>query len=142
MPVPGYSPRPCSRWKMTKIRSAYCGSMPIPLSRTANNQSSPCRSAATWTRGGSAAVELDGVADQVLEELHELRLVGHHRGQLGDRDRGIALLDGGLEVGQRPRRHFRGVRGPQGFALGADPRIGQQVIDQALHRVRRPPRNG
>src|SRR5262249_19297051 len=32
IPVPGYSARECSRWKRTKIRSTYCGSIPIPLS--------------------------------------------------------------------------------------------------------------
>src|ERR1700690_407593 len=34
IPVPSNSPRPCRRWKRTKILSNYRGSIPRPLSRT------------------------------------------------------------------------------------------------------------
>ena len=34
MPVPVYSSLGCRRWKITKIRSAYRGAMPMPLSLT------------------------------------------------------------------------------------------------------------
>ena len=44
MPVPGYSFRVCSRWKMTKMRSKYSGSMPMPLSCTEKTHS-PCLAA-------------------------------------------------------------------------------------------------
>ena len=34
MPVPGYASLAWRRWKITKTRSAYSGSMPMPLSAT------------------------------------------------------------------------------------------------------------
>src|SRR5215218_2853781 len=51
MPVPGYSSRVCRRWNMRKMRSACAGSIPMPLSDTANVHSSPARTAATSTLG-------------------------------------------------------------------------------------------
>src|SRR5712691_10442974 len=51
MPVPGYSSRRWSRWNMTKSRSKYFGSMPIPLSLTENVHSRPFFFAAMWTLG-------------------------------------------------------------------------------------------
>src|SRR5215470_6973018 len=52
-PVPGYVRRLCNRWKMTKMRSAYSGSMPMPLSRTDTTQRPFTGRAAMCTRGGS-----------------------------------------------------------------------------------------
>ena len=43
---------------MTKMRSAYCASMLMLLSRTANTQVSSWRSALMWTVGGAAARNL------------------------------------------------------------------------------------
>ena len=51
IPVPGYSSRVCKRWKMTNIRSAYWGSMPIPLSFTENSQSAAFCLHETWICG-------------------------------------------------------------------------------------------
>src|SRR5215813_1603544 len=47
MPVPGYSLRECNRWKIWKIRSACCGSRPMPLSSTENTHCVLSRRAAT-----------------------------------------------------------------------------------------------
>ena len=43
MPVPGYLPRGCSRWKIRKIRSRCSGAMPMPLFGTENSQPSACQ---------------------------------------------------------------------------------------------------
>ena len=67
--------RGCRRWKMTKIRSAYSGSMPMPLSATAELASCSLV-AARPTRAPAArlvAAELDRVADQVLEHEPQQR---------------------------------------------------------------------
>ncbi len=54
MPVPGYVARSCSRWKITKIRSAYSALIPMPLSATANSQEEPSGTAVTLIRGGAS----------------------------------------------------------------------------------------
>src|SRR5713226_1198098 len=51
IPVPGYSSRLWSRWKIRKIRSRYFASMPTPLSCTENTHSRPWGSAATRISG-------------------------------------------------------------------------------------------
>ena len=55
IPVPGYLSRPCSRWKIRKIRSWCSGAMPMPLSRTEKSHSSrsarPRRGRAACRRG-------------------------------------------------------------------------------------------
>src|SRR5258706_555245 len=51
MPVPGYSPIVCRRWNSMKMRSKYCGSMPMPLSAMVRCHSPSCSSAETWMRG-------------------------------------------------------------------------------------------
>ena len=79
MPVPAYSSLACSRWKITKIRSAYSASMPMPLSRTRTRHSSPSSLGAdARPRGGAVAAELDRVADQVLEHGGEQRRLAAH----------------------------------------------------------------
>ena len=75
MPVPGYFCRVCSRWKITKICSQYCCSMPMPLSRTANSQCVAVAAGRDVDLRRAIAAELDAVADQVLEQLDQLRLV-------------------------------------------------------------------
>src|SRR5205085_5703245 len=51
MPVPGYSPIVCNRWNSMKMRSKYCGSMPMPLSAIVRCHSPALSSAETWMRG-------------------------------------------------------------------------------------------
>src|SRR5712692_2588038 len=51
IPVPSYSSRLCKRWKIRKIRSRYCGSIPMPLSCTEKTHSGPWRSAPTRISG-------------------------------------------------------------------------------------------
>src|SRR5665213_1099213 len=51
MPVPGYSSRLCSRLKIWNRFLMYCGSMPMPLSRTPKRHSRPSRAAETFTAG-------------------------------------------------------------------------------------------
>ena len=58
---PRRRPCGCSRWKITKTRSAYCWSMPMPLSATrASSQESPTRRALDVDRRAAVgAAELD-----------------------------------------------------------------------------------
>src|SRR5204863_1582512 len=51
MPVPGYSPIACSRWNSMKMRSKYCGSMPMPLSAMLMCHSPASSTAPTWIWG-------------------------------------------------------------------------------------------
>src|SRR6185503_2444023 len=80
--------------------------------------------------------ELERVADQVLQQLPELHLVAHHRGQRIVRDRGAGLLDAGAQVEQRAaQRHLERHR-LELRTLGAYARVGEQVLDQLLHARR------
>ena len=76
----------CSRWKITKMRSAYSGSMPMPLSRTENAHGRRPSLGRHVDRGGSLAAELERVADQVLEDLRQQRRLAQDRGQRIVRD--------------------------------------------------------
>ena len=104
----GRSRSPCRRpsragaGRSRRSARLYCGSMPIPLSATVKRQKPSSRSTETRTRGGCVAVELDPVADQVLEDEHEQRPLDEDDRQVArDRDRGAGLLDARGEV--RPR---------------------------------------
>ena len=118
MPVPSYTSRGCSRWKMPKIRSRVLLLEPdaVVLDDDAalllggrwpgRRCSRPCTNRpATFTTGGSSgAVELQRVADQVLQQA---------AASAGDRPgwwasaptstRPPTLLDLHLQVGRRPR---------------------------------------
>ena len=79
--------------------------------------------------------EFQGVADDVLEELPQLRGVSHDPREIGVDDLGLAFADRHFEIGQRLPKDGHGVGRGQFRPLGADPRIGQQVVDQPLHPV-------
>ena len=67
--------------------------MPMPLSRTANSHCAASSCAVMLITGGWSPRELEGIGDEVLEELHQLDsspgTVGRARGDLG-----AAFLDG------------------------------------------------
>src|SRR5580704_6227086 len=67
------------------------------------------------------AVELDGVADQVLEELDQLTLVGQHARQRGAGDDGAVFLDRYLKIDKRLSQNVIAVDGREGFAFAAKP---------------------
>ncbi len=138
MPVPPYWSRRCSRWKTAKIRSAYCGSMPMPLSRTVTRHSAPGRARRRSTTGGDVlAAVLDRVADEVLEQRGEQRPVavdGRQRGQPldpapGSRDPVAQRARAWSSAASRSTGTNASVRAP-------DPRQRQQVGDQDLHALR------
>ena len=85
MPVPSYSVRLCSRWKITKIWSVNCGSNPMPLSAilmsTAGAGCGRFFAVGEFRRDGDDRVDirladLDGIFDQVLEQLAHPHGVG------------------------------------------------------------------
>ena len=77
--MPENSSRVCSRWKITKIRSAYSG---VDADAVIADREGPFAVVAGLlgrdvdARRLGAAI-LEGVADEVLEQLAELQLVGH-----------------------------------------------------------------
>src|SRR4030042_3745098 len=73
--------------------------------------------------GRRLSSELDGVAHQVLQDLHELGFIRDHGGQGIVSNHGIGLIDGRLEVGEGLLQHLLPVGLPKGLAPGAHPRV-------------------
>ena len=119
---------------MPNTRSAWRGSIPMPLSSIAKRHAAPSRSARTRTlRAHARRDELDRVADQVLEQLHELlRVALHRRAARPTRSRAARPRERAQRRGDLAD-HARGVDG-LGRALGAaGARVGEQVLDQRPH---------
>ena len=76
------------------------------------------------------------VADQVLEHLRELHRVGGQRRQRVAGDARGRLVDRRLEVGNRARQRLLQLHRLEILVSGADPRVGEQVLDQLLHARR------
>ena len=119
-----------------KMRSKYCGSMPMPLSRTSIWYSEFLSETANVDSRHGVRAELERVADQVLEQLAELHLVAVHRGQRVVGHRGARLLDAGAQVEERAAQRRLERHRLELLALGADARVGEQVLDQLLHARR------
>src|SRR5207245_1317750 len=85
---------------------------------------------------GRVAAELGRVADQVLKQLHQLDRIAHYFGQRRVGDLDAALFDGDLQVRERLGQDFAAVAHLKRFAARAQPGVGQQVRDQALHAQR------
>ena len=75
--------------------------------------------------GGGLAPELEGIADQVLEDLHELGGVHRHAGQRFVGDAGLGGVDPGLEIVQglaeHPIEFGRGELRGHGSRRGSSP---------------------
>ena len=67
--------------------------------------------------GRPFAAELDRIADEVLEQLRELDLIGQEGGQGIVRDLGVRLRDGDLEIEEGAAQHAIHVRGAKGRPL-------------------------
>ena len=80
-----------------------------------------------------AVLELDPVPDEVLEDLSQLDLVGHHRGQLVVGDLGVLLLDGHLKGFKGDLEDVVAVGGFKPLAVRLDAGIGQQCVDEFPH---------
>src|SRR5262249_42616405 len=81
----------------------------------------------------SRLAELDGVADEVLEQLGQLGSVRQHRGQVLGADLRAALLDHRLQIGDDLTHDCRAVGQRQGVLHSARVRVGQQILDERLH---------
>ena len=108
--------------------------MPMPLSRTDEvpvGRSSRVRRDVDL--GRPLAAELDRVADQVLEELVELRRVARTRRQR--RRVTVAPLSSMAAAGSPAPRSTSALQsvGSNALAAGADAGVGEQVIDELLH---------
>src|SRR5260221_3708868 len=83
--------------------------------------------------GHRRRAELERVADQVLEQLRQLRFVGAHPGQRVPGHRCARLLDGAAQVADRLVERWLHLDRQELLAAGADARVGKQVLDQLLH---------
>src|SRR5919108_5862379 len=79
------------------------------------------------------AAELDSVAEQILEELYQLCLIGHDGRQgVGD-DHGPALLNGRTQVHTYRPDHRGAIGGRKTLSPSPDARVAQQIVNQPLH---------
>src|SRR5512144_2845675 len=85
---------------------------------------------------GRGAPVVYRIADEVMEQLEELRLVPGNDGKPGGRDTGTAFTDRRPEVGDGGLDYGGAIHGGQGRRLRGHPGIRQEVFDQALHAVR------
>ena len=86
---------------------------------------------------GVRPAELEGVRDQVLEDLDDLVAVPQDRRKPPVTDLGPVLRDGAPEVGLRVANHPVEGEGGEGSRPRGDPRESAQAVDQPLHP--RPP---
>src|SRR5271166_1059704 len=77
--------------------------------------------------------ELDGIAEQILEKLRQLRLVGDQCRQRIVRDHRSALGNGYIKILLCGLENFSPVDGSERIASRADAGERQQVVDQGLH---------
>src|SRR6266545_3105068 len=98
---------------MRNIRSKCSRAIPMPLSLTQNRHSSPT----------CFAPKLDGVPQEILEQLGELRLIPDDGRQVDITDDGAALLYRHLEVGEGMLEGKQAVNRLQILAERLDPRI-------------------
>ncbi len=83
-------------------------------------------------------VELEGVADQVLEQLVHLQGIGVHRRQVPRIHPAVRARDAGFQERQHVLHHLLQAGGLKRPALGGDLRELEQVVDELLHPLRRP----
>ena len=119
------------------MRSAYSGSMPIPLSEQRKRQQFPSASALRVIDRRGLVAELDRVGDQVLEdEPQEPGVAVDGRQRPFDRDGGLALLDRPRQVRAHALDEQPAVDVDVRLLHAPDARERQQVVDQVLHAGR------
>ncbi len=79
------------------------------------------------------AAELDRVADQVLQQLSQLRVVRFHLRQRIARQLRAAFLQCRPQVDSRTLEYRLQLHRPELPAARADARVGEQVLDELLH---------
>ena len=83
--------------------------------------------------GWLGAAKLDGVSDEVLKYLDQLRTIGHYRRKMSVSRDCAALLHRRFQVFQRSLENLIAIGAPQGPAMPSNPRESQQVLHQLLH---------
>ena len=81
------------------------------------------------------AVKLDGVGDQVLKQLNQLRGVGRYGREGGVRHHRAALLNSHSQIGEGVVENGIAVGGLKGFPLRVNPGISQQAVKHRFHPV-------
>ena len=75
------------------------------------------------------AVELQRVADEILNQLPHLERVGVDRRQRADFDAGTGLLDAHFQIRENLVRHLGKIDRGERLGLRGHPRIGQQALN-------------
>jgi len=83
--------------------------------------------------GGSVSLKLQRVADQVLEDLRQVRRVGMDNGKRIMGHFRVMFTDGRGEIMQNLLKYAFTVGLFKGLVLRADSGIFQQVTDESLH---------
>src|SRR5690606_25778613 len=86
--------------------------------------------------GRVLAAELHRVADEVLQELAHLGLVGADRWEPPDVDPGAGVLERRAEVGEDGIDRAVHVDGLERFPARSDAGVGEEVLDEDLHPLR------
>src|SRR5579862_1064864 len=100
-----------------------------------------CLSANANDRSDAIAMELEGVADQVLQQLTHLRPIGADDGKVADVDLGAKLLNARLEVADDHVSEIAKIDELELTVATTDAREREQVVDEPLHplgRIRHP----
>src|SRR3990172_3571473 len=84
-------------------------------------------------------VELQGIVDQVLQQLTHLEGIGFNGRQLTHVQLKAYLLDLHFQIGYHAPQHVGEIDPNEGLLRGPDPSQSQQIADQPLHPFRRIP---
>ncbi len=109
----------------------------MPLSSTEKTHSCVPSSARDRDARRLFGTVFQSIADEVLEYLRQVQRVGRHHGERAERDLGVGLRDGALQVGDCVADHFVHGHGFQrGIAHLTGARIFQQRFHQSVHALR------
>ena len=138
MPVPSYASRSCRRWNISKTRSRWRGSMPMPSSATRDSCHSPAsRARPTPTRGrplagGTSARWRSGSAAAARAGRRSPSTAGSAPTSTSRAASATAAASERSDVGHHARRSRPASRrSPRRRA-----RVREQVLDQRAHPLR------
>ena len=115
------------------MRSWYCASMPDAVVPYAESPPIPFECGADVYARSGFAVELDGIADEILEDLCQLGGVRIDFRKVVVADNRAGFLDKRLEIDQGGPKHRMAVHRIEAAAPGRNARVRKQVVDEPLH---------
>ena len=135
MPLPGTSSSLCRRWPKSNTRSAYSGSIPMPLSVTVNSHSASPGRAAMAISGGSSPRNLTALAIRFWNSWASWTACAGSRGSAPTRTSRAGGLQVGRERGEHPVDHGAAVDLGQLVLAAADARVLADAVEQRRHAV-------